>query len=342
VSRQATDSHFSIERLFQQLRGEFGQLGVRATEVSCPTAGPGLLWLLRGLSSAWAGKAEINHIVGDVHYSALALPGATTIVTVHDLARLDQLSGIRKAVYRALYFALPLRRCACVTAVSLETARRLVTEFPFVTEKLVVVRNCVRDEFQASARTFNAVRPRVLQVGTGPNKNLENVVRALRGEECTLHIIGRLTQAQRDLLAEEGVAFENSFDVTDKQMLQAYHEADIVCFVSHCEGFGLPILEAQAVGRALITSCLAPMNETAGDGACLADPRRPDSIKQAFRRIQGDECFRAGLIKSGLENVTRYRANMVAREYVALYRRLSSRAGDRSLALTKPIAGVHE
>src|SRR5262249_40655115 len=150
--------------------------------------------------------------------------------------------------------SLPLRRCAVITTVSAETRRALIEQFPFAADKTVVVRNCVLKEFQASERPFNSARPRVLQIGTASNKNLENVIEALGGEKCTLHVVGKLSKAQARLLSEYQVAFENSVDLDDEQLLQAYVEADIVTFVSKSEGFGLPILEAQAVGRALITS----------------------------------------------------------------------------------------
>jgi glycosyltransferase involved in cell wall biosynthesis len=323
VTREARETHFSIERLFCQLSSEFECRKIRPTAVFCPTAAAGLFGLIRGFYAAWAGRADVNHIVGDVHYSALALPGSATVITVHDLNRLDTLSGLRKGLYRMLYFSMPLRRCAFVTTVSGETGRKLLREFPFIAAKLRVIRNCVREEFRPMARAFNGVRPRVLQVGTAPNKNLENVVRALKGEFCVLHVVGTLTAEQSRLLSIEGVAYENTPALSDRELVRAYEEADIVTFASLTEGFGLPILEAQAVGRALVTSAVSPMSEVAGEGACCVEPGDPAAIRQAFRRLRDDERYRASVIEAGLLNVEYYRPGPVAEEYVALYRDLA-------------------
>jgi glycosyltransferase involved in cell wall biosynthesis len=332
VTRQSGETHFSIERLFRQLSSEFESRDVRPRPVVCPTAASGLLGFVRGFYSAWAGRADVNHIVGDVHYSALALPGPATVMTVHDLNRLDALCGVRKALYRLLYFSVPLRRCALVTTVSGETARKLLCEFPFVAAKLRVIRNCVREEFKPMVKAFNAARPRVLQVGTAPNKNMENVVRALKGEPCVLHIVGKLSLEQSRLLKSEGVTYESTAELSDADLVRAYQEADIVTFASLTEGFGLPILEAQGVGRALVTSSVSPMREIAGEGACCVDPGSPAAIRRGFRRLRDDERYRAAVIDAGLVNVERYRPGPVAEEYVAIYRELA-----RKESLRRPV-----
>ena len=50
------------------------------------------------------------------------------------------------------------------------------------------------------------------------------------------------------------------------------------CFSAHLEGFGMPILEAKAVGVPVVTSAIAPMNKVGN--AFLADPDEPESIKK--------------------------------------------------------------
>ena len=55
-------------------------------------------------------------------------------------------------------------------------------------------------------------------------------------------------------------------------MADRYAAADIIIFPSLYEGFGLPILEGQKAGRAVLTSNIPPMTEVAGGGACLVDP----------------------------------------------------------------------
>jgi len=264
----------------------------------------------------------VNHILGDVHYVALGLPGQRTILTVHDLNHLDRLRGWRKILFRWLYFSLPLRRCRVVTAISEQTRQRLVELFPFVAQKVTVIPDCVPSGFEPNPKPFNAACPRLLQVGTAPHKNLERVAQALKGERCVLHVVGRLTPRQRQLLDDLRIRYENGVDLSDEELLRAYEEADLVVFVSLAEGFGLPVLEAQAIGRPVVTSDLSPMRDVAGGAACLVDPRNVDSIRAGIRRVIDDADYREALIAKGYENVKRYAPQVIAEQYAELYDRV--------------------
>jgi glycosyltransferase involved in cell wall biosynthesis len=64
-----------------------------------------------------------------------------------------------------------------------------------------------------------------------------------------------------------------------------YAECDIVTFISLYEGFGLPILEACAVGRPLVTSCISPMNEIAEDAGVKVNPYNIFDIRRGLLKI---------------------------------------------------------
>jgi glycosyltransferase involved in cell wall biosynthesis len=85
-----------------------------------------------------------------------------------------------------------------------------------------------------------------------------------------------------------------------------------VVFPSLYEGFGLPIVEAQAVGRPVITSNLWSMPEIAGEGACIVDPYDVQSIKSGLMRVINDTEYRENLINKGFENVRRFDEEKIA------------------------------
>jgi glycosyltransferase involved in cell wall biosynthesis len=313
---------YSIERLFREVRRALPER-FSVSVVRCETPHHSRWWLVRGIVRARARAAQVNHIVGDVHYVALGLPGQRTILTVHDLNHLGELKAWRRVLARWLYFSLPLRRCRFVTAISECTRERLVGLFPFVANKIVVIPDCVPDGFAPRLKAFNKDCPRILQIGARTNKNLERVARALQGERCVLHVIGRLSQTQRRLLEDHGVSHENSVDLSDEALLQAYEEADLVVFASLAEGFGLPIIEANAMGRAVVTSNLSPMKEVAADAACLVDPYDVDDIRRGIRRVIEDDGYRGRLIERGHENATRFTARVVAEQYARLYEKIA-------------------
>lgn len=87
----------------------------------------------------------------------------------------------------------------------------------------------------------------------------------------------------------------------------------------------MPILEANAVGRPVITSNRSSMPEVAGSAACLVDPDQPDSIRDGIKRIMDDSSYRQRLVAAGYENVKRYRADVIVAEYVSLYRKVYDR-----------------
>jgi glycosyltransferase involved in cell wall biosynthesis len=115
--------------------------------------------------------------------------------------------------------------------------------------------------------------PVVLCVGTTPNKNLERTADALRGLEVDLRVIGRLSDEQRRHLDGTGLRWTHATSLNAAEMRRAYDECDVVAFASTYEGFGMPIVEANAVGRPVVTGGRAPMNWVAGDSACSRTTR---------------------------------------------------------------------
>jgi glycosyltransferase involved in cell wall biosynthesis len=99
----------------------------------------------------------------------------------------------------------------------------------------------------------------------------------------------------------------------------AYEEADIVSFCSTYEGFGLPIIEAQAMYTPVLTSDLDPMKEVSGGAAYLADPFDVESIRKGLLTIVNDDQFREEIVERGRENIQRFLPNKIAAEYERLY-----------------------
>jgi glycosyltransferase involved in cell wall biosynthesis len=322
--RLPENGHVSIERLFACIRDNLAPECHVEVCVS-PHPSRGLIPRLKNLAGLSGMQADIHHIVGDVHYLALGLPGEKLVLTIHDCAALERLKGWRREVLRHLWFVKPMRRAAVVTTISQTSKAELRRWVGPLADKVVVIPNCVRAEFQPNPKPFDTRCPVILQVGTGWNKNVVTVARALSGISCRLDIVGTLDAAQRAALEASRVNFRELGRVSDAQLVEAYHSCDLVVFASHYEGFGLPIIEAQAVGRAVVTSNLSSMPEAAGKGALLVDPSDPQAIHQAVIRIIADPELRTSLIQEGFKNVERFRPEPVAKLYEGVYRQCLSR-----------------
>ena len=105
-------------------------------------------------------------------------------------------------------------------------------------------------------------------------------------------------------------------------MAERYRQADVVVFASPYEGFGMPVVEAQATGRPVVTSNIEPMMWVAGaESACFVDPFDPVSIRAGIERVIQDEPYRNKLTTNGLGNVKRYSIRQIAGQYIQVYRK---------------------
>ena len=319
--RKPRGAQFSIERLFRDVRGALPD-GVCASVAVSRFCGSGLCSRVWNIVEAWARQGNVNHITGDVHYVALLLRGSRTVLTIHDLATAHRLDGWRRRVFVFLWLQLPAARVAAITTISETTRRDLIRMASIDSKKIRVIHNCVSSEFKPVTVPFNCAHPRILQVGTGTNKNLERVVMALAGIPCHLRIIGSLSTGQVAALETAGVVYSSSAGLADSQMVTEYRQADMIVFASTSEGFGLPIIEAQATGRPVVTSNISSMPEVAGLGACLVDPFDPRTIRNGILKVIHDTAYREELITQGFVNVERFRAREISRQYADLYAQL--------------------
>jgi glycosyltransferase involved in cell wall biosynthesis len=82
--------------------------------------------------------------------------------------------------------------------------------------------------------------------------------------------------------------------------------ADVLCYPSLSEGFGLPVLDGFACGTAVLTSNVTSLPEVAGDAAVLVDPRDSQAIGRALQQLLSDEALRRGLVARGRERCKRF------------------------------------
>lgn len=317
MRRSQGGNNYSIEGLFTSVRAALSEdISVQVAVAPCVSRGIAR----RVVNIAWATRwrRHLVHVTGDVLYVTPAL-GRRVVITVLDLGWVVR-GRVATAVYDAVWLRIPVRSARIVTTISAFTRDQLLNRVSCAPDKVHVVPVCYDPAFVPTPERQLPDRPSVLAVGTTANKNLERLCAALDGLGCTLHVIGPLSSSQRAALARHDITFANSVGLTRDELVRAYQASDLVAFPSMYEGFGLPIVEGQAIGRPVLTSSVASMPEVAGDAACIVDPFDVASIRAGLRRLLSDRDYRLELRERGFQNIRRFESTVVASLYAEIYR----------------------
>lgn len=317
--RKLFKEQISIEKLFEVL---YQQLKYRNISFSIFKNKYPLSQFWKALFFFKNNQGDINHITGDIHWACLLLDRNKTVLTIHDLVGLSKYKGFKKFLYYLIWVYFPIKKLKYITAVSEKTKEEILQVIPSAKDKIHVIPNFVTmsilDDNQIGSN--NVIK--ILIVGTRSNKNIERILNALVGINAEITIIGKLEQSHIDFIQERRFKINNYYNISDQELEIFYHESDILLFPSLYEGFGLPILEAQAQNCCVITSNISPMKEIAGEGALLVDPLSVDEISNAINTLSKNKEQRKELVRKGKENVLRYTPEEISIQYINLYNQI--------------------
>ncbi|TYZ10923.1 glycosyltransferase family 4 protein [Hymenobacter lutimineralis] len=318
--------HFLFDRPFDE-RYLFGANVV--PHVLYPPARHPLLWLtwFEGAVAAWLLRHRPAVLLSPDGYTTLATR-VPRVTVIHDLAFEHFPQDIDRLTRRYYQYFTPrfARASARVVAVSEATRQDIMSTYGLSGERIRVVPNAADAHFQpqlapeqqATRERYSAGKPYFLFVGAlQPRKNLVNLLRAFdefkqrTGAPTKLLVVGR-TAWQAGPIFEVYRHLEHRRDVhltgrvTDAELTQLYAAARATVYVPYFEGFGIPVIEAQACGCPVITSNCSSLPEVAGGAARLVDPFSVASIAEALGELHDDAPRCAALAALGLQNAARY------------------------------------
>ncbi len=258
-----------------------------------------------------------------------------SVVTIHDLGylRFPEAHTWWQRLYLRLSTIWNARTADEVTVISHATADDLVREYGVSRRKIhviypgldEVVHYVPPEERGPILARYSLVGVRyILCLGTvQPRKNLMRLLQAYsrlpqRGD-VKLVLVGKRGWLAGPILREvERLGLGD--DVIFTGYVPEGHKAELVsgavalAFVSLYEGFGFPLLEAQACRVPVLASNTSSLPEIAGESALLVDPLDVGAIADGLARILEDEGLREELVERGLENIRRFSWDRTARE----------------------------
>ncbi len=283
-----------------------------------------------------------------VQYTApLACP-VPVVVSVHDVSFVEHPEYFPKL--RALQLRWTVNR-------TIRCAARILTGSDFsrdsivraygedCAEKIVVVPNAAASGLRPVSRKtagayararFRIAQPFVFSVGDlQPRKNhiglikaFAEMVRAYPNLPHHLVLAGKDTWFSpriREAAKLSGVADRIHFVgfVSDEDLLQLYNSCDLFVFPSFYEGFGLPVLEAMACGRAVAGSRTSAIPEVADGAGILFDPYSTSEMVRAMADLLRDPELRARMERLGLQRAARFSWRTTAEQTLEVYREVA-------------------
>jgi glycosyltransferase involved in cell wall biosynthesis len=243
-----------------------------------------------------------------------------SLPVIHDLNFFQYPEFIPPSVrsYYYKYFPQFIRKACRIATVSEFTKHDIMKRFDYLREDIDVVYNGASDNFKPlSSVDQDAVRkkyargcPFFLFVGLiHPRKNLSNLMAAFDSFKhnnpgnVKLLVVGSRkwwTDEMQHVLetAEHKQDIIFTGRVSESELPSITASALAMVYVSHFEGFGIPILEAMNSDVPVITSAVTSLPEVGGDAVLYVDPSSVISISTALQAIYSDTDLRNELVNN--------------------------------------------
>ena len=288
-------------------------------------------------------KPDLLH----VQYTAPLFSSVPTVVTVHDVSFIEHpeyFTATRRPQLR-LTVARSVHSAVKIITVSEFSRDAILRAYDIPAGKVHAIPNAANPDFRPIGREraqknvhkrlgFDA--PFVFSVGDlQPRKNQIGLIAAFsrllhQNPNLKHHLVltGKetwFTPKVHEAARTSGFGDRIHFTgwVADKELLELYNACECFAFPSFYEGFGLPILEAMACGRAVICSNTSAMPEVADGAGLLFNPHEIEDITRALRDVLIDSELRTRMERLGLQRAAGFTWQRSARATLDVYREVT-------------------
>ena len=312
--------HFSLENFYYELFKKFNHKNIEIEFKVCPFESRGTLRRIYLCIWAFFNQGSINHICGDVNFISLFMNKERTISTFCDFYSMQRLKGIKRLIYYIFWVKIPYFKSKNLITISNKTYKELNNFIQINDRKNIhIIGVSASPSLKKRIKKKISKIPKILVVGTSINKNILNIILSLKNFFCELTLIGELDNEIIQELTSNKINYKNLVSINKRKLINEYINSDMLLFPSNYEGFGVPILEAQSVGRPVITSKFQPMRNVAGNAAIFVNPEKISEISKAVKMIINNQKLRKSLIQKGFNNIKRFKKEIILKEHLKVY-----------------------
>lgn len=290
------------------------------------------------------GKLDIFHGLSNELPAGIHETGIPSVVTIHDLIFLSFPAWYRP-VDRKIYLHKVQYACkvaAKIVAISNHTRDDLVKYLNVDPEGIRVIYqsiserfyfHSVRDHLDEVLARYNLPSRYVLTVGTiEQRKNQLAVLKAINRKNLTVPyvIVGKSTHYTQELLEyiynnrmTDQVYILN--DVDDMDLPALYQQALCMVYLSHYEGFGLPVAEAMASGCPVITAATSSLPEIGIDAVLYCEPGDEAGLGDMIGKLLNDQKLRNALSEKGIQRARFFHPEERVNALMELYREITGK-----------------
>ncbi len=308
--------------------------------------GPKKAWVLTGLTKRlWINKPKIDVLFSPSHYSPF-ISRVKSAIYLMDMS--FELFGTE---YFTSYDINQLKKW---TPISVKKAKKVFTISQFSKDEIMRLYSTPSEKIDViypayDKNIYNGKIPKTKQISVRkkygingsfllywgtlqPRKNISKLIEAfslLKESRLKLVIVGKKGWLYEQILEQSqklGITNRVIFAgfVPDEDLTSLIKSSRAYVLPSLYEGFGMPVIEAQAVGAPVVVSRVSSLPEVTGEsGIYIEDPNSIESIKEALVKVMAlTPKERLRIVKEGKENAKRFDWDASAQKIISILKNI--------------------
>ena len=283
-----------------------------------------------GRSHVWEQLILPLYFIGKTNYTIISFTGLGSILipnkimTIHDLSFLESPKWFSKAYYYYYKVMTPMavRTSKKIITVSNFSKSEITRFYDFVpSKKISVVYNAISQNFFQKNKTIDKQAYFLAVSSMDPRKNFTRLVHVFENmKDYNLLIVGGKNRVYGNLdnnTNNKNIKFLGR--VSDEELINLYTNAEAFIYPSLYEGFGIPPLEAMALGCPVLASDIPVLHEVCKEAALYFNPLDEKDIQSCIEAFHHtNDSVKTDLIKKGYNNIKRFSWIESAKEIIKL------------------------